>query len=326
MHSPINLFIRTIAAAIGIILMIDVLGFVYNINQSNNYETQVTKYIQTAGGVTPQVLEKADKLSQRNYHGYFKLEPHGAGPLTRFQGKYYQGAYPIEWSTDHDNTPIYPNLTNHHDGNFRNITEKGCLMSLLDHPNKLFVAQPEDFANYHTDDSIPDDIKADDIKEIKPIGYIDKNCFFDMPTNSNSPSVPIWAYLLSNPRDLTNQSKPLKYKLDMTGRRNAYSNLDTFKLDPKDPKVHFYDKNLTGIQTVGLVSGGNDITGQAYEKRWSDVKANSYPHKYGATIKYDIHVNIPYLLFTNKLTSVSWLKYSHVKESKTVSLSREVQR
>lgn len=306
--------------------MIDVLGFIYNINQSNNYETQVIKYIQTEGGVTPKVLEKADKLSKRNYHGYFKLEPHGAGPLTKHQGKDYQAVYPTEWSTDHDNTPIFPNLKNHNNGNFSNVTEKGCLMSLLDHPNKLFAGQPKDFANYHTSDVIPDDIKADDIKEVKPIGYMDKNCFFDTPTNAYTTSVPIWSYVLSNPRDLTNQHEPLKYKYESNNRKRDFTNLYTFKLDPKNPKVHFYDKKLTGVQTVGLVCGSNTITGTAYEKRWGDIKANSYPHKYGATIKYDIHIDVPYLLFTDQVTSVSWLKYSHVKEAKTVSLYREIQR
>ena len=53
----------TITALI-IVIFADVLGVFYDIGRENNYQEQVEQYIQTAGGVTPEVMEKADKLSK----------------------------------------------------------------------------------------------------------------------------------------------------------------------------------------------------------------------------------------------------------------------
>lgn len=319
MNSPMNIFFRTIMAAIGAILLIDVLGFVYNLNQSNNYETQVIKYIQTEGGVTPNVIKKADELGKKTYHGYFTLEPHGAGPETEYKGEKYKAVYPTEWSTDHDNTPIYPYFKTHTEKGYDYVTEEGSLMALLDHPNKLFAGKIDKFSKLSY---IPSGIKDSDVKEVKPIGYIDKNYFFEYKKTPTSSSIPIWSYDLSNPRDLTNQNVPLEYVWDNSKR--DYTNLCPVTIDPKNPKVHFNDKSLTDKQKVGLVCGGNTITGTTYKNRWSDMQANSYPHAYGGQIKYDIKINIPYVLFTNNESWFNHLAYSTVKHSSTVSLYREL--
>lgn len=329
MQSSINAIVRTFVICFGAFLLIDVLGFIYQVNQKNNFETQVTKYVQTAGGVTPEVMAKADKLSKNNYRGYFKLKPHGSGKPEQFQDKEYDGVYPTEWSTDHDDTPIYPALTKHtetytdKDGvkqEKNDVTEKGCLMSLLDHPGKLFAGQLKDFAKKG---SIPSNIEADKVKEVKPIGYIDKNYFFNSPTSANTPSITIWPYNLANAHDLTNQNEPAIYTYDTWGKKRGWSNLRTVTIDPTNQKVHFNDKKLTKKQKVCLVSNGRNMMGEAYPNRWSDLKANSYPHAYGATIRYDLEINIPYLLFTENMGSLKKFAYKITQVGDTVSLYRE---
>lgn len=329
MQSGINAIVRTFVICFGAFLLIDVLGFIYQVNQKNNFETQVTKYVQTAGGVTPEVMAKTDKLSKNNYRGYFKLKPHGSGKPVYFKGKKYDGVYPTEWSTDHDNTPIYPALTKHpepyidRNGNKqqnRDITEKGSLMSLLDHPGKLFAGQFKDFAKQ---DIIPDIIEANKVKEVKPIGYIDKNYFFNHPTDATEDGIVIWPYNLANSHDLTNQNKPSIYKYDVWHSKRNYTDLVFVTIDPTNQKVHFNDKKLTKKQKVCLVSNGNNIMGEAYPNRWSDLKANSYPHAYGATIRYDLEINIPYLLFTENMGALKKFAYKITQVGDTVSLYRE---
>lgn len=334
MQSGINAVVRTLVICFGAFFLIDVLGFIYQVNQKNNFETQVTKYVQTAGGVTPEVMAKADKLSKNNYRGYFKLKPHGSGASKKSKDKKYEVVYPTptEWSTDHDNTPIYPALTKHtetytvnKDGKEKteqkdDVTEKGCLMSLLDHPGKLFAGQ---FKNFDKQKQIPDIIEADKVKEVKPIGYIDKNYFFYYLDNSETPSIAIRPYNLANMHDLTNQDKPAIYAYDTWNKKRNWTILRTVTIDPTNPKVHFNDKKLTKKQKVCLVSAGNNIMGEAFPNRWNDFKANSYPHAYGATIKYDLEINVPYLLFTENMGMLKKFAYKITQVGSTVSLYRE---
>lgn len=319
--------VKLVITALIVVIFADVLGVFYDIGRENNYQEQVEQYIQTAGGVTPEVMEKADKLSKENYGGHFKLLPHGSGPKTNYKGKNYEGVYPTQWSTDHDDTPIYQVLTERKVGKISNVTDKGCLMSLLDHPGKLFAGDLKDFKD--VDRYIPSDIPADKVKEIKPIGYIDKNYFV---TSSSLMSMSLWCYRLEKPKELKNPDAIGTYIYDMDKykpdgsketRKRDYSLLKVLKIDADDPKVHFNDKSLKGKQEVAIACSSNTITGNAYPNRWSDLKANSYPHDYGSQINYDIQISVPFLKYTEGVSGLQNFGYKTTKYLYTTSMYRD---
>lgn len=319
MNSGIAEAFKAILTTIFIVIFINIMVTLFQINQINNYEAQVTRYIQTAGGVTPEVMEKADKLSKNTYSGHFTLEPNDAGPVVYYGGKYNKGVYPKEWSTDTDRTPIYPIIKRHKIDKSSYVTDRGCLMTLLDHPNKLFAG---DFYDFQKQDDIPDYIDANKVHEIKPIGYIKKNYFFKYNANSSSPSLAIWSYQLLHEKTLTNQDKTPIYAYE--NRNRKFSNLLYVTIDADDPKVQFNDKSLHGKQDVMLTCSQNNIYGDVYKNNWGDMKANSYPHDYGATIKYQIKANIPYLMFTEKLNGLNKFTFKTIRNGIVASNYRDL--
>lgn len=347
MHGALSAIAKFVSGVLMVLVIFMFITFFGALNSAHDYETKVVKYIQAAGGVTPSVMAKADALSQKSYHGYFKLTPNGSGePYTttvtengKRVKKTYEGVFPLEFSTDHNNTPMFAVLHDHKDQNFEDVTEKGCLMALLDHPNKLFAGQPRNFDNYGDYGSIgggingnpiPDKIMASDVKEIKPIGYIDKNYFFRLKWHSwDFHTVVVWPYKLKSTKKLTDQTRPDEYVYDthdyntntMAARR--FSGLMTAPVNADDPHVHFNDKSLKGEQDVAVTFSSNNIYGEAYQNNWGDIRANSYPHQYGATIKYNIHISIPYVSVLDMMKA-KVLHYNKVKNGSTVSLYREV--
>lgn len=336
MHEVVAEIVKFVNAVLIVLVMFVVLSFFVALNSEREYENTVVKYIQAAGGVTPSVMLKADALSAKQYHNYFKLIPNGAGkPYTttvtekgKKVKKTYQGAYPIELSTDHNHTPIFPVLTDHQDKNFTSVTDRGCLMALLDHTGKLFAGQSKDFNNYGGQSKIPETILASKIKEIKPIGYLDKNYFFNLERSNNSlHTITIWPYKLKNFKSLTDQTRPAEYTHDALTNgispTREYSSLVKAKINADNSHVHFNDKKRTGWQNVTLVFGNNGVDGEAYPNRWSDVKANSYPHEYGSQIKYNIKISIPYVTILDMMKAQT-LRYQTTKQAMTSSLYREI--
>lgn len=330
MNSVINESLKAVIWTVCAVIFIEIVGFVVSFVRVNNYENQVVRYVQTAGGVTPAVMAKADQLSKNTYQNHFKLVPHGSGKAVTQNGKSYDAVYPTEWSTDENNVPIFPALDQHQEGKIEYVTEKGCLMSLLDHPSKLFAGKPKDFK---VRDKIPSDIEATKVKEVKPLGYIDKNYFFDFASSANNDQIHVWSYKLAHPKELTHQDEPDRYIYDtdsyqgdkkVAAKTRDFTTLLKVKINADDPKVHFKDKSVKGMQTVRLASGGNDLKGVAYLNRWSDIKANSYPHDYGSKIKYDIQIDIPFLMFTERFGVLNKIHVHSLRQSITTSLYREL--
>lgn len=300
MNGPFAEAMKAISAAIMILLIADVLGFAFYYNRENDYETQVAKYVQTAGGVTDEVINKADKLSKTNYNGFFKLTPHGTDQ---------------DLSTDHNNTPIYETLTKHTEGSLEDVTKEGCLMTLLDHPNKLFAGKPADFRDKR---NIPDDIDADKIKLIKPIGYLDKNYFFSSSVTS---PIHIWQYELSHMKNLHNQKEKDTYS-HVSAKKRTWTYLQTVTIDADNPHVHLDDQSLKGKQKVSIVY--LPLMQKSNINPWSDLKTSDDRHQYGGQIKYEIHIDIPYLIVGDKLNAFNHIRYKQVKISSAASLNREL--
>lgn len=328
MNSGINEAFKAVIWTVCAVIFIDLVVFAVGFMRVGSYENQVVRMIQTAGGVTPAVMEKANKLSDTSYRGNFRLVPHGGGKPYVYQNKSYEGVYPTEWSTDTDNVPIYPNLTRHKEGTVSDVTEYGSLMTLLDHPQKLFAGKVNDFKDQ---DIIPSKIRADKVKEIKPIGYIDKNYFFNFKSTIDDNSIAVWTYKLARQKELTDQNSPEEYIYDQdhyekgqaVKRSREYTGLLRVQINANDPKVHFNDKSLKGMQTVRLISGGNNIMGEAYTNLWSDVKANSYPHDYGAEIRYEIKIDIPLVMLTRNVSMFDKTHFHNSRQGVTTSLYRE---